>query len=189
MATCDLSAGRLEPCKDSIGGLKKVFFLNSGFTTVEDVEDMITDINDGATTPGAVTLYQYDLKDASNMEETITSSRETGTTFFEQVVNLVLKKLDNTTRKEVKMMAYGMPALILWDNNDNLLLVGKERGTDVTGGSITTGTALGDLSGYTIALTGREKEPANFVTFGTDKTDPNYPFDSLTTPPTIVVGS
>ena len=187
--SCTLTAGRLEPCKDSIGGLKAVFFLNSGFTTVEDVNEIVTDINDGASTPGAITMYKYDLKDASNLDETITSSRETGTTFFSQVLNLVLKKLDSSTRKEVKLMAYGSPSMVVWDNNDNLLLVGKERGADVTGGNITTGTALGDLSGYTIALTAMEKAPANFITLGTDKTDASYPFDDLTTPPTIVSGS
>jgi len=186
---CDLTAGRLEPCKDSIGGLKAVFFLNSGFNVVESVDDEVTDINDGASTPAAITMYQYDLKDASNLEETITSSRETGTTFFEQVVNIVLKKLDKTTRKEVKMMAYGSPSIIVWDNNNNLFLVGKDRGMDVTGGTIATGTALGDLGGYTIALVGKEKEPANFVKFGVDPTDASYPFDELTTGPTIVKGT
>ncbi len=186
---CDITAGRLETCKDSIGGIKAVFFLNPGYATTEDVDEVITDINDGAASPAAVTLYQYDTKDASNLEETITSSRETGTTFFEQVVNLVLKKLDATTRKEVKLMAYGSPTLIVWDNNDNLLMVGKDRGVDVTGGSITTGTALGDASGYTIALTGREKSPASFVTFGIDVTDASYPFDEMTTPPTVTKGS
>lgn len=187
--TCVLTKGRLLPCKDSIGGIKKVFFINSGFATVEDTDDIITDINDGAGTPAAITVYQYDVKDTSNLEETITSDRVAGTTFYEQVLNLVLTKLDSSTRKEIKLMSYGNPSIIIWDNNDNLLLVGKERGADVTGGSITTGTALSDASGYSITFTGREIEPANHVTFGSDKTDASYPFDDLTTPPTIVKGT
>jgi hypothetical protein len=187
--SCDLTKGRLEPCKDSIGGIKAVFFINQSFSTVESVEDVITDINDGAGTPAAISMYKYDVKDTSSLDEAINSSRETGTTFYEQVVNLVLKKQDSSTRKEIKLMSYGQPSMVIWTNNDDLLLVGKERGADVTGGNITTGTALGDLSGYTLQLTAREAEPANFVTFGTDKTDASYPFDDLTTPPTIVVGT
>jgi hypothetical protein len=33
---------------------------------------------------------------------------------------------------------------------------------DVTGGTVVTGGAMGDLSGYTLVLTGMEKAPANF---------------------------
>ena len=34
---------------------------------------------------------------------------------------------------------------------------------EVTGGTIVTGTAMGDMSGYTLTLTGMEKAPANFL--------------------------
>jgi hypothetical protein len=34
---------------------------------------------------------------------------------------------------------------------------------DVTGGSITTGAALGDMSGYSLTLEGEEPVPANFL--------------------------
>jgi len=34
---------------------------------------------------------------------------------------------------------------------------------DVTGGTIVTGGAMGDLSGYTLTLTGMEPVPANFI--------------------------
>ena len=42
-------------------------------------------------------------------------------------------------------------------------MMGLEYGAEVTGGSIVTGTAMGDLSGYTLTLTAQEKLPANFV--------------------------
>ena len=28
--SCDISRGRLEPCKDSVGGLNAVYFVNKG---------------------------------------------------------------------------------------------------------------------------------------------------------------
>lgn len=34
---------------------------------------------------------------------------------------------------------------------------------DVSGGTVVTGGAMGDLSGYTLTLTGMEKLPANFL--------------------------
>ena len=34
---------------------------------------------------------------------------------------------------------------------------------DVNGGTIVTGAAMGDMSGYTLTLQGMEKKPANFL--------------------------
>ena len=41
--------------------------------------------------------------------------------------------------------------------------MGLQHGADVSGGTIVTGAAMGDLSGYTLTLTGMEVKPANFV--------------------------
>jgi hypothetical protein len=41
--------------------------------------------------------------------------------------------------------------------------MGLDYGADVNGGTIVTGAAMGDLSGYTLTLNGQEKIPANFV--------------------------
>ena len=181
--SCDLSKGRLELCKDSIGGIRKVFFMNAGDgVIVESAEDIITDL-------GIVTVYKYETKDTSNFEETINSSRETGTTFWEQVVNLTIKKMDAVTRKELKLMAYGNPYVFVQDNNNNVLLLGRIFGMEVTGGTVTSGTAMGDLSGYTMVLTGRESEPANFLTAPADPTAADYPFDAMTAAVTVTAGA
>ena len=45
----------------------------------------------------------------------------------------------------------------------NLLLAGLEHGCDVTGGTVVTGGAMGDMSGYTLSFTGMERFPANFI--------------------------
>ena len=45
-------------------------------------------------------------------------------------------------------------------------MVGLEFGADANGGTIATGAAMGDLSGYTITLQGMEKKPANFLQGG-----------------------
>jgi hypothetical protein len=41
--------------------------------------------------------------------------------------------------------------------------MGLLNGSDVSGGTIVTGAAMGDLSGYTLTFTGMEKVPANFI--------------------------
>jgi hypothetical protein len=54
-------------------------------------EDLITAINFTST---ATPIYKYELKGTNSFETTITSSRENGTTFFEQVLAVMLKKQD-----------------------------------------------------------------------------------------------
>jgi hypothetical protein len=158
---CDLSLGRLEVCKDSVGGLKNVYFVNFGEIGAITYDGTNTDVIDAvAGTPDA---YKYELKGASTFTQNITSSRENGTTFFEQVLELTFKKLTVKDNKELKLMAYGRPNVIVEDNNGNFFLAGLQHGMDVTGGTIVTGGAMGDLSGYTLTLTGQEKVPANFI--------------------------
>ena len=84
---CNLTKGRLEPCKDVVGGLKAVYFTDFGdLGTVTKVDDEITDLS------GTFVAYKYDLKGGSSFEQAITSSRENGTTYFEQTLNLNFKE-------------------------------------------------------------------------------------------------
>lgn len=180
---CNLSAGRLEPCKDSIGGIAAVYFLNYTGSLAID-----TDGNSDAlisSLPTGLTVYEYDLKGNSSYTETVNSSRDNGTTFFSQELVLNLKKLTNEMTTQLKLMAYGRPQIFIHTMNGDTLLVGQREGADVTGGTIQTGAAIGDLYGYSVTFTGQEKFPASFIsgsTFGN-------PFGAVTNPPTIVKGS
>jgi len=70
---CDISLGRLEPCKTSVGGLKAVYIMNNGDATGVTYDATETDaITAIAGTP---TGYKYDLKGNSSFEQTINSSR------------------------------------------------------------------------------------------------------------------
>ena len=158
---CDLTLGRKEVCKDSVGGLKNVYFVNFGDATGYTYNGTNTDVIDDVA--GTPTAYKYELKGTNSLEQTITSSRENGTTFFDQSLKLQLKKLTPKDHKEIKLLAYGRPQVIVEDNNGNFFYCGLEHGMDVTGGTIVTGTAMGDLSGYTLELKGMEKVPANFI--------------------------
>jgi len=155
---CDLTRGRKEPCKDVVGGLRAVYFTDFGdFGTVTQTADEITDMT------GTFTAYKYEVKGNSSFEQTITSSRENGTTFFEQSLNLTLHKLTKEDHAEIKLLAYGRPHVAVEDYNGNVFVMGLENGAEVSGGTIVTGAAMGDLSGYTLTLTGMELKPANFV--------------------------
>ena len=174
---CNLSQGRQEVCKESIGGLQGVYFLN--YTTgsfTKDANGLVTALPSGST------VYYYQLKGTSAYTETVNSSRENGTTFFNQELVLNLKKLTNEMTTQLKLMAYGRPQIVVWTNNGDALLVGEHLGADVTAGTIQTGGALGDLYGYSVTFTGMEQLPAAFLSGSTTTS----PFAGLTSQPTIV---
>ena len=174
---CDLTAGRQEVCKESVGGLQAVYFINfvSGSTFTRPTDEEITDGFDG------LTAYKYELKGTSNYTETVNSSRENGTTFFSQELTLNLKKLTNEMTTELKTLAYGRPQIVVHTNAGDALLVGQYRGADLTAGTIPTGGGLGDLYGYSVTMTGEEELPAGFISGSTI----DNPFAEVTAP-TIV---
>ena len=77
-----------------------------------------------------------------------------------------LTKLTKEDHKTVKLLAYGSPSVLIEDNNGNVFLAGLEHGLDVSGGTIVSGAAMGDMSGYTLTFSGMEKAPANFIDGG-----------------------
>ena len=95
---CDLTAGRKVPCKDVIGGIVRAWSIDFGeLGTVTKTADEITDMT------GTITALQYDLKGTNSLETAITSSRENGTTFFEETLTLTLPKLSKEDNKELKL--------------------------------------------------------------------------------------
>jgi hypothetical protein len=167
--SCDIANGRLEACKDSVAGLDAIYIINYGdynpdtnVTFDGTYEDLITDVQ------GVANLYKYELKGANSFDQAITSSRDNGTTYFEQTLAVTLKKQDVQTHKTIKLLAYGRPHIVVRNRNNQFFLAGFNRGMDVTAGSVANGTALGDLSGYTLTFTGMENVPANFIDCATE---------------------
>ena len=177
---CNLSAGRNEVCKESIGGIQGVYFVN--YTTGSFTKNGSGEVS---AVPSGSVLYFYQLKGSSAYTETVNTSRDNGTTFFSQELLLNLKKLTNEMTTQLKLMAYGRPQIIVWTNNGDALLVGEKLGADVTAGTIQTGAALGDLYGYSVTFTGLEPLPAGFVSGSTAIN----PFGKIGNAPTIVYGS
>ena len=121
----------------------------------------------------ALTLKDYvSPKNSSSLTQTVNASVENGTVFYTQVLSLVLNKLVAADITEVQNLAKGRLAIVVQDNNDNYFVLGHTRGAELTGGSIATGTALGDLNGYTLEFTGEEAIPAPFL----DSTGANLTF-------------
>lgn len=177
---CNLTRSRAEACKDTVAGIKKIYFADFGtLGTITSVEDEITDMT--GTTVGAVdnslTLFTYEVKGNNSFETTVNASRENGTVFYEQVLNITLKKLTKEDHKELKLLAAGRPHVFIVDQNDNVFLMGKENGADVTAGTVSTGNGLGDFNGYNLTFTAQEVSPPNFVEV--DATSATFPVSEM----------
>jgi hypothetical protein len=158
---CTLTKGRNEPCKDVVGGITAVYFAD--FDTLGAITYDATDTDVIDSFGGTPTWFKFDVRGTSSFEQAVTSSRDNGTTFYEQTLTLNFKKLSKQTHNEVKLLAYARPHVIVEDNNGNKFMMGLEYGAEVTGGSIATGAAMGDMSGYSLTFSAQEKIPANFV--------------------------
>ncbi len=158
--SCLLNTGRKVPCKKAVGGIKTVYFADFGTLGAPQFgsDDEITGLQ------GTPEWFQYDVKGNSSLESTVNSSRENGTTFYTQTLNLTLTFLDAATRNELKILAHGRPHIAIEDYNGNFFVVGLEHGAEITGGTIVTGAAMGDLSGQTLTFEGQETNPPYFIT-------------------------
>lgn len=168
---CAVSNGRALPCKSGVGGLKSIYFGPYSDTTAA-----LTDSSGTITLTDTETFYKYEIKGNSSLETAINSSRENGTTFYETTLNVTFTFLDVATQEQIKLLAHGRPQIVVEDYNGNGFLVGKDHGAEVTGGTVVTGAAMGDLSGFTLTLTAQETAPPFFVaTLPTD--DSTSPID------------
>lgn len=173
MSCFTLTKGRKEACKDVVGGLKAVYFVDfGGLGTVTQTDDEITNMTGDSS--NNLTAYKYDLKGSNSFEQTVTQSTDNGTTFFEQTLNITLKKLTKEDNKELKLLAYGRPHIAVEDYNGNVMMMGLEHGCELSNGTIVTGAAMGDMSGYTLTFTATERLPANFM--DSDTVDADFPF-------------
>lgn len=156
---CTLTTGRKVPCKSAFGGIKTVLFADYGALTAVNIDATTKE----ATVTGSPDWYEYDVKGNSSLETTVTSSRENGTTFYTQTLSLTLTYLDAKTQAELQKLAVARPYIVVVDYYGNNFLCGFENGMECTGGTVVTGAAAGDLSGFTLTFEGMEESAPYFL--------------------------
>ena len=166
---CDLTAGRLLNCKDAVGGIRSVLFLEVADYTPTYTGNTLSAV-------AAATAYRYELpKGTGSLSEAITVSTENGTIFYESTLSVKLHKLTAADRDEIKLLAQNRLVCFVLDNNNNQWAIGEVNGADLTAGTAGTGTAYGDAYGYELTFMSQEAEPMrNCGTYTTN------PFDNIT---------
>lgn len=154
---CNLTSAIALDCIDSIGGVKTLYIsANTDLgTPVVGVTGYITSLV-GATG----TFYEYAVpKDTSSFNETFTVSNTNSSVFYQQDVVANLPKLSSEKRNQLLLLCKNRDLkVVVEDNNGLYWLVGQTRGAVVSAGTSSTGTAVGDLNGYTVTV--QAQEPA-----------------------------
>ena len=184
---CDITRGRLIDCKDAIGGLKAIYICKNYNTNIEAVATIATTemtTAGFATWSGSsgsqTTVFKYDLvPNLSSMTVNVNSDNANGTTFFEQTLSITLQKIDHDMTNELRLMAYSRAQIFVQDSLDNVFLLGMVNGCHVSGGTVITGTAKGDLTGYTIEWGAEEKNALIQLPASAGPATAKFPFDGL----------
>jgi hypothetical protein len=152
---CGLTSGRTEPCRDAIGGLKAVYFLDF-------IEDSFTIVAGEATAINAAVteVFKYELlADGNTFVQNFTADASAGTSIYEQVLTSVLKKQDKETANELALIVKARPIVVVQSRDGDYRIVGISDGTVATG-DIQSGGTKADFSGYNLTLTATEVLPA-----------------------------
>lgn len=180
---CSIANGRVEQCKDSVSGLRNIYFINYQIEPSHVTYDVTnTDLITAVTNVDS--LYKFELKSTENsFEQTINSDRNNGTTFFTQTLNIKLKKQDIATSKSIKLLSYGRPHVVVQTNSNQFFLMGLNHGADVTAGALSSGSDMASFNGYSLTLEAQEECYANFLNATTESA-----MVTLFTSATLVVG-
>ena len=166
MSTCDITSGFTLGCRDNTGGIANLYILSGSITSVTDVSEGLI----GGIT-GSGEFFQFELfRQTSDFTEAITSTPENGTVFYQQDLNCVFFKLQSSTRNQVKVLAQNPNLKVIVETNNGTVdgvgrywLLGEDRGMQLLSGTGATGTAFGDLNGYSLTFTGQEPNPASEI--------------------------
>jgi len=167
---CTITAGFELQCKDGIGGIKKIYLnahnLYAGALNIDGTSQQVVECDSEGK------LFEFVLpKSTGSFTEEVASSVENGTIFYTQTVTASFHKLSYQRRKQLELIAQNRLFIVVLDNNDNYWVVGYEDGAEVTAASTMTGTAKGDMNGYTITFTADSKNKAYRIEDGVFASD------------------
>lgn len=160
---CNITNGRTEPCKQYIGGIDEIYFIKWSEVEYDSMTDIATDditLREFTKIGGGdLTAYQYDLKGINSFESTSTASQETAGKVFDQSITVTLKGLDNASSVQYnELISEKIIAFVKDRNVDAFYFFGVYNGM-TNNGVLSSGSAMADLNGITLTLTGQERVP------------------------------
>ena len=158
---CDLIKGHSIGCRDGIGGVVTLWFAQFDEATLTLASGEVTDLE-----MGSAHLHGYHMKrGVGSITETVTGSSENGTVFYTQTATLKFNKLANEYQNELRLIAQQRLVIFAELNELNdagvrtVMCLGAHNGCELSTGTGTSGTALGDFNGYEWTFESQEPRP------------------------------
>lgn len=148
-------------CETSVGGIKEILI-----AVKDDIKEVTyeTETQDGAIKPGQGKVTKVEMNTGkhfvrwtfrrntgsftSNIESDVAIGNQSVTTD----VALQFSRAEATKRAEIQAAVNVDAVIFIHDMYDKWLLVGEENGVQVTNGTMQSGTANTDLSGFSLTL-------------------------------------
>lgn len=155
MACSVTLAGLAVGCKDSMGGLRKVYIAQkSDISTITLTADVITAI----TMAGSAVFKKYEFrKEVSSLTTTANTDDKAASLYYTSELALQFSKMDTEKRIEFMALMQANCVVIAEDNNGKFWFLGYDHEVTATAGTAQTGAAYSDLNGYNITLTDASK--------------------------------
>ena len=154
MANCTsyTLSGLNAGCKDSVGGVAKIWLADSASVTWTIDSNYIA-------VPSATSSFKvYNLRrGAASMTSTLTVNDNAGSYFTTEIAMNFLK-METAKRIEVMAMLMGQTTGIVKDNNGKYWAIGVEHALEGSAGTGETGTAASDANQYTVTISVDEAE-------------------------------
>lgn len=151
-------SGIALPCKDNMGGIKKVYITKS-----VDVEGVT--LNTDGSQIETITLAEsakfktYEFrKGTANMTSSATSDEAIGNFSVTTELALQFSKMETSKRLEIMAMCLEDVVVIVSDFNGKYWYLGYDFPVSATSATAQTGTAATDLNGYNVTLSDTSAE-------------------------------
>lgn len=162
---CNTLLEILKDCEGNLGGVVK-FWINNGdaidMSSVAIINGIVTAADLDSEADGPFVEFQFN-PNTSNFTENAVVDLVNGSTFYEQVITLVLNRREAAKRQRLLLVALGQPELtcIVKDSNGLYWIFGLyDDKVYFTGSEGGTGTTKADLNGYTLSFTAEDRLPA-----------------------------
>ena len=160
---CAIVSGYALDCKDTVGGIKNIYITElANITTVtQNASGYVTAITKGVGTK----FFKYALqpRGKNSLEQNIDANPQNGTVAYTQTVAVDFVKLQYATQVKLGLITKNRTSVIVETMDGSYFLCGNSNGMEVSGGKAGTGAAMNDFQGYSLTLTGMEKELANEI--------------------------
>lgn len=153
-------------CKDSVGGVAKIWLADSASVT------WTIDPSTYTAKPSPTNTFKvYNLRrGAASMTSTLTVNDNAGS-YFSTEVTMNIMKMETSKRLEVMAMLMGQSTGVVKDNNGKYWAIGVQHPLEGNAGTGETGTAASDANQYTVNISVDEAELPYEITDASTKSD------------------